>query len=170
MSNTRAVAMSRDKISQITKFVRQALGMEKLLYFPIVQCIEIMAADESIDFNYEVVEPNELSSNYATTNTDKNIMYIRSDVYDRAVRGTPRDRFTLCHELGHYFLHRPGMISNARGEVPKYCQPEWQANTFAGELMAPRNLVVGMTTEEIADKCGMSYTAASIQYKFINRC
>lgn len=170
MSNARAIAMSRDKISEIAKIVRSALGLEKELFFPIVPCIEVMAADESMDFNFELVEPDEFSNTYATTNTDENVMYIRSDVYYRAAKGFSRDRFTLCHELGHYFLHRPGMISNARGDVPKYCEPEWQANTFAGELMAPRALVKGMTPEEIADKCGMSYTAASIQYKFINRC
>lgn len=170
MSNTRAVGMSRDKISKLAQVVRKSLGLENELYFPIVPCIEIMAADENLDFNYELVEPCEFSSTYATTNTDKNVMRIRSDVYERAVHGSPRDRFTLCHELGHYFLHRPGTISNARGEIPKYCEPEWQANTFAGELMAPRGLVRGMTIEEIAEKCGMSFTAASIQHKVINRC
>ena len=170
MSNTRAVGMSRDKISDVAQIVRKALGLEKELYFPVVQCIEVMAADDNIDFNYELVEPSELLNTYATTNTDENVMYIRSDVYDKAASGSPRDRFTLCHELGHYFLHRPGTVSNARGEIPKYCEPEWQANTFAGELMAPRNLVKGMLPEEIAEKCGMSYTAASIQYNVINRC
>lgn len=170
MSNTRAAGMSRDKISTVAQIVRSALGLENELYFPIVPCIEIMAADDNIDFNYELVEPYELKNTYATTNTDENVMYIRNDVYDNAANGSPRDRFTLCHELGHYFLHRPGTISNARGEIPKYCEPEWQANTFAGELMAPRNLIHGMLPEEIAEKCGMSFTAARIQYDVINRC
>lgn len=105
-----------------------------------------------------------------TTNTSENVMYIREDVYKRAVKGNPRDRFTLCHEIGHYFLHRPETISNARGEVPRYCDPEWQADAFAGELMAPRNLIKGMTSKEIAEECGMSMTAADIQYKVANRC
>ena len=42
---------------------------------------------------------------------------------------------------------------------------EWQANTFAAELMAPYELIRGMGVEEIMRECGMSYTAASIQYK-----
>ena len=169
MANTRAVGLSRNKISDITQLVRSLFGLEEILYFPVIQCIEVMAADDSVDFNYELVEPSEFSNTYATTNTEENVMYIRSDVYDRAKEGSPRDRFTLCHELGHYFLHRPGTIGNARGEIPKYCEPEWQANTFAGELLAPRNLVGGMTPEEISEKCGMSYTAASIQYKYANK-
>mgnify|MGYP000952505712 FL=1 len=43
--------------------------------------------------------------------------------------------------------------------------PEWQANAFAGELMAPYDLVKNMSVEEISEKCGMSMTAASIQYR-----
>ena len=170
MPNTRAVAMSRNKIAEIAQIVRSAVELDDTLYFPVVHFIEIMAAEDSIDFNYELVEVNELAGTYATTNTSENVMYIREDVYKRAVKGNPRDRFTLCHEIGHYFLHRPETISNARGEVPRYCDPEWQENTFAGELMAPRNLIKGMTSKEIAEECGMSMTAADIQYKLANRC
>ena len=170
MPNTRAVAMSRNKIAEIAQIVLSAVELDDTLYFPVVHFIEIMAAEDSIDFNYELVEVNELAGTYATTNTSENVMYIREDVYKRAVKGNPRDRFTLCHEIGHYFLHRPETISNARGEVPRYCDPEWQANAFAGELMAPRNLIKGMTSKEIAEECGMSMTAADIQYKLANRC
>lgn len=167
MSNARAVGLSRIKISNLTEIVRDAFGLRDELYFPVVQCYEIMAADGE-KFNMEIVEPYELENTYATTNTDEDTIYIRKDVYERAAEGCPRDRFTLCHELGHYFLHRPGTISNARGEIPRYCQPEWQANTFAGELMAPRWLVKDLQPEEIAEQCGMSYTAALIQYNQIH--
>ena len=170
MPNTRAVAMSRNKIAEIAQIVRSAVELDDTLYFPVVHFIEIMAAEDSRDFNYELVEVNELAYTYATTNTSENVMYIREDVYKRAVKGNPRDRFTLCHEIGHYFLHRPETISNARGEVPRYCDPEWQADAFAGELMAPRNLIKGMTSKEIAEECRMSMTAADIQYKVANRC
>lgn len=170
MPNTRAAAMSRNEIAKVAQIVRSSLELDDTLYFPIVQFIEVMAAEESIDFNYELVEIKEFDGTYATTNTSENVMYIREDVYKGAAKGNPRDRFTLCHETGHYFLHRPETISNARGPVPKYCDPEWQANAFAGELMAPRNLIKGMTSKEIAEKCGMSMTAADIQYKIANRC
>ena len=96
-------------------------------------------------------------------------MRIRSDVYEGAVKGRPRDRFTLCHELGHYILHQPEFMSYARGDIPRYRQPEWQANTFAGELMAPYDLVKDMSIEEIMKKCGMSRQAATIQYNEYQR-
>ena len=119
--------------------------------------------------DFEIVDPREMQDTYGTTNTEKNVMRIRSDVYEGAVKGRPRDRFTLCHELGHYILHQPEFMSYARGDIPRYRQPEWQANTFAGELMAPYDIVKDMSIEEIMEKCGMSRQAATIQYNEYHR-
>ena len=118
--------------------------------------------DNGIDL--EIVDPEEMQDTYGTTNTGNNIMRIRSDVYEGAIMGDPRHRFTLCHEVGHYFLHQPDSVSFARGNIPRYREPEWQANTFAAELMAPYDLVKDMDVEEIMEKCGMSRQAATIQY------
>ena len=45
---------------------------------------------------FELVEPWEMQDTYGTTNTGKNIMLIRSDVYDRAVQGV--------QEIGSLFV------------------------------------------------------------------
>lgn len=160
-----AVGLSRIKIRELTKHVRKISGYDEITYFPIVEFIELVLGDpDNPNFNYEIVEPWEMEDMYGNTNTVTNVMKIRRDVYERAVKGMPRDRFTLCHELGHYLLHQPQFMSYARGEIPRYMQPEWQANTFAGELMAPYDLVKNMTIEEIMENCGMSRQAATIQY------
>lgn len=163
--NVSAIAMSRAKIRMLTTELRKICGMQDTLYFPIVEFIEWVLGDPENDFDYEIVPKEEMGDTYGTTNTARNVMRIREDVYERAIAGNPRDRFTLCHELGHFLLHQPQYISYARGDIPMYCQPEWQANTFAAELMAPYELVNGLTAEEIADKCGMSKMAAQIQFK-----
>ena len=164
--NICATALSRAKIRELTMIVREACGLRDELYFPIVEFIEWILGDpENKDFDFEIVPKSEMEDTYGTTNTARNVMRIRQDVYEGAVAGNPRDRFTLCHELGHYLLHQPRYISYARGSVPTYCQPEWQANTFAAELMAPYHLVKNMSAEEIACNCGMSRTAANIQYR-----
>lgn len=160
-----ATALSRKKIRHLARYVRELSGTDNDPYFPIVWFIENVLGDpDNPDFNYEIVDPREMKDMYGTTNTGSNVMKIRSDVYERAYKGVPRDRFTLCHELGHYLLHQPELMSYARGEVPKYRQPEWQANTFAGELMAPYDLVKDMSVDEIVSSCGMSRQAATIQY------
>ncbi len=163
--NIRATALSRANIRDLTLKLREQCGMQNQLYFPIVEFIEWILGDPDNDFDYEIVPASEMGDTYGTTNTASNVMRIREDVYDGAVAGNPRDRFTLCHELGHFLLHQPELVSYARGNIPTYCQPEWQANTFAAELMAPYHLVKNMTAEEIAHNCGMSITAANIQYR-----
>ena len=157
---------SRQFIRKIARNIRELLNMENELYFPIVQVIELLAADEEEEFDYEIVSDGEMTDTYGTTNTASNIMKIRQKVYEGAIKGNPRDRFTLCHEFGHWLLHQPESVSFARGEIPTYCDPEWQANTFAAELLIPYYLVQGMSIEDIVESCGVSYTCADIQKKY----
>lgn len=163
MENVSVVAMSRRNLREFVDEFRKMFGMENVLYFPIVKFIEWILPE--LGFDYEIVAAKEMGNAYGVTHTGMRVMKIREDVYEGAVRGNPRDRFTLCHELGHFLLHTPDRVSFARGYIPTYMNPEWQANVFAGELLAPCKLVRGMTPQEIADKCGMSLTAAQIQYK-----
>lgn len=158
--------LSRNKIRQYARYVRRQLDLEDVLYFPIIQIIELLAYDEEEDFDYEIVADDEMTETYGTTNTTKNIMIIREKVYNGAYNGNQRDRFTLSHEFGHWLLHQPECVSFARGDIPIYCKPEWQANVFAAELMVPYHKVKGMSIEDIMRKCGVSYTCAEIQTQY----
>lgn len=54
-----------------------------------------------------------------------------------AFAGNLRNRFTIAHELGHYFLHSGGgklPISVARAGTGRI---EWEANWFAGAFLLP---------------------------------
>lgn len=155
--------LSLKAIRDIVKRFRDMFGLQDVLCFPIVPFIEWCLPELGMD--YEIVPVSEMKNAYGVTHTGKNVMQIREDTYVGAVSGNPRDRFTLCHELGHFLLHTPERVSFARGDVPAYMNPEWQANAFAAELMAPYELIRGMSIDEIMRDCGMSFTAASIQYK-----
>lgn len=52
---------------------------------------------------------------------------------------TRRDRFTIAHELGHYFLHyrEPGLDGTEKFERGKRNPLETQANYFAAALLMP---------------------------------
>lgn len=167
--NVVAEPQSRVSIRKMAKKLREVVGCENCLKFPILEFIEWILANPEDGIDLELLDPEEMQDTYSTTNTGSNKMCIRSDVYEGAINGDSRDRFTLCHEVGHYFLHQPSSISFARGNVPRYRDPEWQANTFAGELMAPYDLVKDMSIEEIMEKCGMSRQAATIQYNEYHR-
>lgn len=162
-----AKPLSRINIRRYAQYVRHQLDLDNELFFPIVQVIESLANDEEEDFDIEIVADDEMTETYGTTNTTKNIMVIRERVYIGAVKGNPRDRFTLSHEFGHWLLHQPENVSFARGDIPTYCDPEWQANVFAAELLVPYHLIKGMSIEKIIQECGVSYTCAEIQTKYL---
>nr|WP_305147469.1 ImmA/IrrE family metallo-endopeptidase [Butyricicoccus faecihominis] len=96
-------------------------------------------------------------------------MKIRNSVYEGACCGNGRDRFTLAHEIGHFFMHRDVDLAlsriDERNDVPAYRKSEWQANTFASALMMPDHIIKNWEPEEIARFCGASMSAAEIAYK-----
>lgn len=166
MSYTIAPAMSRAKIENFTRDIREACQCTSS-YFDIVRFMEYVIPTIDETFNYEYVDENALPKNtYAYYDPENNKISVSTAVYERAVNDIGRDRFTIAHEIGHYFLHRDG-CSYARGEfdVPKYRDPEWQANTFASSLLIPKETTRFMTPDEIQERCKVSYQAAEIAYK-----
>ena len=106
-----------------------------------------------------------MGAKHGETIPSENRIRIREDVYERACYGHGRDRLTMAHELGHLLLHRVETITFARedGDIPPYKDPEWQANAFAGELLAPYEYIKDMSIIDIASHYGITEKAASIQ-------
>lgn len=168
MGSPEAKPLSRNKIRAMAAWLRKQLKLEDNLYFPIAQVIEwILASDTK--FDYEIIPVEKMPTEYAKTYPERNMIHIREDVYEGVCRDQGRARFTLVHELFHYLQHTSENIIFARSSssdrVPAYKNPEWQANTFAGELLVPKNLVEGLTIDEVMEKCGVSRQCAEIQMK-----
>ena len=51
--------------------------------------------------------------------------------------GTLRNRFTIAHELGHYFLHSEGGQKAITVNRAGSDRLEWEANWFAGAFLLP---------------------------------
>ena len=161
---------SRKSIREITKIIRKACGLENSLEFPILFFLEHILVEILDNFEFEVVDDAELGCE-ALAYPDRNKILVRQSIYDRAYNGNPRDLFTIAHEIGHLFLHQETSISFARGKSTKikpYENPEWQANTFAGELLAPPNLIRNLSIEEVMQKCKVSRQTAEIQKEYCN--
>lgn len=145
--------------------LREILGVPSDAYFDIVRIIDNLP--EIFGAEVEVVPKNELGDKHGETYPVAKKIRIREDIYDRACEGRGRDRLTLAHELAHLILHGPSKIALARVEenthVPAYRDAEWQANAFAGELLAPYRFIRDMTETEIQCKYGVSAMAAKIQ-------
>lgn len=96
-------------------------------------------------------------------------------------KGSPRARFTLAHELGHYFIdeHRNALISGAAPSHPSVCDyqsphlVEKEADFFASALLMPkprfataaRRAAKGLHgVLELAAQFGTSVTATALRY------
>lgn len=176
--------LSRDAIEfQALSFVRQ-IHPELLTVpaiFPVDDCYEfevprvslttgplITAVDDDLPVGIEgVADP--------TTNT----IIIAEWVYERMKAGDGRARFTVAHEIYHGLYHIPQLrrklidkvLPNLQraSTVPKYRQPDWQADVFAAALLMPEPAArivlkqVGPDAHEWARIFGVSLTAASIR-------
>jgi hypothetical protein len=164
-----AQPISRANIRLVAKKIREVVGFENEPYFPVIPFIEQVMPQIFQDFCHEILEDKEMPRSYAEALPQLNLLKIREDVYIGALSDNGRHRFTLAHEIGHFIFHGEGRVSLARsGEtrIPAYQQPEWQANTFAGELLIPTHLMRGKEIVEIVNLCKVSRQAAEIQYKF----
>lgn len=81
-----------------------------------------------------------------------------------------RDRFTIAHELGHYFLHsqqgEKPIVAYRRGSS----RIEWEANWFAAALLMPeepfrRAMNTLQNISAIAEQFGISEDAALVRRK-----
>lgn len=61
------------------------------------------------------------------------------DVYLSAFTGPLRDRFTLAHELGHYFIHSNQGAKPIRASRKGSGPVETEANWFAAALLMPKD-------------------------------
>lgn len=92
-----------------------------------------------------------------------------------------RARFTLAHELGHYFIdeHRLALEAGyapSHGSCAEYESPmaaEQEADHFAANLLMPQDRFAGLARRatpglrgilSLADRFGVSITAAAIRY------
>ena len=159
--------MSGNAIETFVEEFRAMFNLEEIMMFPVIKFAEWILPTLGIELH--VVDNWELEDAYGITETGKGIIKIREDVYDRAANDSPRDRFTICHEIGHAILHTPDRVEFARGEIPAYRDSEWQANRFAAALLAPRNLAMNMTAKQIEETFGLSAQAALIRYNDLHK-
>lgn len=174
MQNIAVSPLSRKDIRAYAWYLRLQFGMDKSPYIALEALLEVLCCPisdrEEPLVNLDIVDDDELPEEYAAYYPQHNLLKIRQSVYLGACNGNGRDRFTIAHELGHFFLHRHAEVILSRydsktEEIPAYCNPEWQANTFASEFLIPYCMVQGMTPQEVSKACGTSLEASRIALK-----
>ena len=173
MSNYKACAISRNDIRAYVHKIKSMVGLEKNLYFPVVQFLKNILPILIPDFQVEYPTVAEMGNLHGETYPSRNLIRIREDIYLGAVAGKGRDRLTIAHEIGRLFLHEDDAIALCRLEpgqkLKPYEDPEWQANAFGGKLLASSYLIKGMSETEVQTRCGVSAVAAHCQLKALYR-
>lgn len=135
-------------------------------YLDIVKVLEHKMPEAFNGFRYEIVEPYELPDREAEMNPCDFCIRIQEPIYRKAMNGDGHCRFTLAHELGHFFLHRTQTLAFGRkainGNIPTWRNSEWQADTFARNFLAPYSMTRGMCAQEIEALFGVSRSVANI--------
>ena len=161
-------ARTKNEIYIIAEKVREIFfeGCADLRYLDIVRMLEIKIPTFFNGFRYEIVEPSELPDREAEMSPSEYCIRIREDVYLKAVNGDGHCRFTLAHEIAHFFLHRTQVLAFGKkaedGNIPIYQNSEWQADVFARSLLAPPSMTRGLTVDQVELLFGVSHCVAEI--------
>ena len=159
---------SRMDFRLLAKAVRKEFGIPEADAFPVVQFLEFALPQLYDDFEYQVVEESIMGENHGMTYPDQHRILIREDVYEGAIAGKGRDRFTVAHEISHQLVHEGIPLTMARrdaGKLELYRNSEWQADCMAGELLMPYSEIKMMSPRGIVDAYRVSLTAAETQLK-----
>ena len=167
MTSVIANPLSIKKIRELANMLREATNYNDTAFFPVVHFIESILPSIDSEFSLVIEDINSMGACHGLACPEEKCIKLREDVYERAIQGIGRDRFTVAHELGHYLLHDDNNVTLARMEKNKkiehFRDPEWQANTFAAELLVPLNLIDTQNIYEIAENFGVSNQVAEIR-------
>ena len=160
-----AEPLKRANLRTLAKLVRKIFQVEDRMYVPVITILEHVMLLLFPNFSYEYV-PKEVfpDKKHAETDIVNHIIRIREDVYYGAANGNGRDRMTIMHEIAHYILLVICGVNFERNfenaDVITYKDPEWQAKALAGEIMCPHDMIQSLSAYEVAQKCGVSLSAA----------
>lgn len=150
--------LSVKDIEELALKVRSHFNIKVDEYFPILSIIEKL--DNEGKLYLEIVSDDELRDEYALYIVESNTIRVKESVYNECYNGEYRSNFTLAHEFFHFMQAK---ILNfdffEDDKVKAYCDVEWQANEFAGQLLIPTPYI-NLDYQELARKFHVSEECA----------
>lgn len=165
--------LSRFDIRQIVKAFRNFLGIKYESYIDVTTLLDVLSKKFK-DFSYQVVANNTLPKKvFATTDINSGKIRIKQRIFDKACDGNGFARYCIAHEIGHFILLKLCGFELAKADknirTPKYMNPEWQADCFAGEFLMGYDAVKNFSINELVLHCGVSELAATYQYNMFRK-
>jgi len=124
----------KKRVGYCREFARRVLASHGILRPPVP--VDEIAEKEGFSVKYLKGESNNFSG---LLHRDLKAIGINAD------HPEVRQRFSLAHELGHYYLEHPQEEESIgfSDEQQEWRICEAEANEFAGELLVPRDLLKG---------------------------
>lgn len=165
--------LSRLDIRKIVKAFRKFLGIKYESYVDVTALLDILSKKFK-GFSYQVVANNVLPKKvFATTDVNSGKIRIKQKIFDKACDGDGFGRYCIAHEIGHFILLKLCGFELAKADVnirtPKYMDPEWQAECFAGEFLMGYDAVKNYSIDELVSKCVVTKKAATYQYNMFRK-
>ncbi len=165
-------ARSWDNIGQIADAVRVQFSLSDEPNFPVMDFLELVLFQRMGIVDLRIGTRKEMGDYEGFTDPKGQFIVLREDVYENAWNGNGRDRFTVAHELGHFFLHTGIPMARAASDssIKPFRLSEPQANQFAAELLMPRQFLnAGDTVQSVIDRHGVSINAAANRIRFMSK-
>lgn len=161
-----------------------ATGLRKAQVFRIAEDVNAKLGLEPGDDLYPVVENLggriEVADTLREGASSSGSLYVDGDDDFRIIipshTGLKRDRFTIAHELGHFFIHYvlTGSAKNPATKKMKALRKdservEWEANWFAAAFLMPSEQFTEIyddcngDLEAVAEEFDVSYSAAEVR-------
>jgi len=132
-------------MSKIEKLVQETLSINGISCAPVP--VEFIAGNADAKVSYETFDNADDISGMLFRDENKTVIAINSN------HSSKRQRFTIAHELGHFFLHtgdlfvdrvaRVNATTHFRNERSSLAvdKKEIQANNFAANLLMPKQFI-----------------------------
>lgn len=156
--------MSTSALRELADNVREVFVTPDTVAFPIMHVLEFGIPKVVDGFYLRVADSAEMDGEEGRVIAGEDEIILRRDVYHDAWNNDGRARFTACHELAHYIVHRQVQFARAReDDHPIYRDSEWQADVFAGALLMPARIASTFSSAyDAAVACGMTQNAAEV--------
>jgi len=133
--------ISTQNLRRFAEQVRSVFAEDDLVQFPIMDVLEFRLGTVFEGFYIDIREKESMGEDEGRVIGGTIGLALREDVYEGAWGANGRDRFTACHEFGHFLMHRTVTMARTREDTDKiFCDAEWQADTFAGTLFGNPNV------------------------------
>lgn len=185
------LGVSKQDAAGLAELVRKASGQDNTNYCDLDLIVSRFGGSVFMQGGLELSDKEELGFPEASllVNPDKSF-----EVFLNPTASFERNRFSLAHELGHYFLHFLYPLSNSTSvsdDVERNVEEgkvllarrsfeqesyEWEANWFAAALLMPKSLferewgAKGKDSRAVAAAFRVSNQAAEVRARELGLC